>query len=234
MKDFLTEELDIDHNQTFINIIKDLKKDDVPNTSLVEELQKQMDILSGQYEDTPVKMTEEEMEKMMEVLASGKPIITEEILETLQRLVNLPGITTIHYVMEGHKRRPFRGKMVCYAIRSADGDEVRIPKIARRPNGPKTMIMPLTEKRKLFSLSDNMAVGPNDERWNNVVTRFSAAYTILERIVQGMQSDQILQPNATEQLGVDQVLHGEGDTETQETQIVSRRTGEATLENTQD
>ena len=235
MKDFHTQELDdsLDLMRSFIEVVKELEDQDVTlSDTLTEAIQAEIDKVTGsEFEPEPVAMTDEEMEKMMKVLASGKPIITEEILETIQRLVKLPGITTLHYVMKGHDHKPFRGKMVCYAVRSADGDEVQLPKMLRTEKR-KTIIRPLTERRNLFTLSDNMARGPKDDRWTNVVTRFSAAYTILNQIVQGMQSEQILQPEDATPDRIDQVLHSEGDQETGKAEAVSGRTEETSLEDT--
>ena len=234
MNDFPMPEVedneDLDLMKTFIESVKRIKESgEIVNPALVAEIEKQIDISLN-----PDVLSEQQQEEMMNILASGKPVITVKVIETLQDLIRKPGLVTVHYKMEGHDRRPFRGKMVCYAIRSADGDIVTLPKSARQYGKPITTRMPLTERRPLFTLSDNMARGPQDERWKNIVTRFSAAYTIIQQMAETMQAEKMILPGDAEPDRLAEVLHAEGNSETQETETVSGGVEETKVENTED
>lgn len=209
----------LDLDKTFAEAIKNLDPNVGLNEVMVNSVNDEIERLQNAPDELSV-LTEKQVDDIMAVLAAGKPIITADILHTLQRTVEKPGVTVLQHRIVGADRKPFRGKAICYLVRVAEGEEVLVRKEMRKPGQKKTTRIPFTERFKLFTLSDNFARGPQDQRWLDVITRFSAAYTVLNNMVEQLQSHKIMDPNNLPD-GLAEILHGEGDSEAEATKVVS-------------
>lgn len=157
---------------------------------------------------TTDEVNDQDIANFLAQIDGTKPLITEEIVNIILEENVKPGFLTLDYKIGGKKSsKTFRGSIDIWLMRSwVEKVEIKTSKwswVPKKPGSRKLKRVPNESgdvqidsrpgsyRVKLMSVYDENAGNFSVESWNKTIARFSAAYTLLERILEDLQKNKL-------------------------------------------